>query len=119
MLSKGYGGKHLSCIFRCSGACFYIIIGWLVVFFCRYKGLKRLQSNDKEEIMLSVHKETHILGGGREKAVTTTVHCLFTLCHVLSLVFLAIHSVSTYCTMNRALGMEQRTGLIVEEKQLQ
>lgn len=69
--------------------------------------------------MLSVHKETHILGGGREKAVTTTVHCLFTLCHVLSLVFLAIHSVSTYCTMNRALGMEQRTGLIVEEKQLE
>lgn len=56
--------------------------------------------------------------GETEETGTIAIHCLSTLCQVLSLVFPAIHLINTYCTMNWALRMEQRTNLAVEEKQL-
>lgn len=80
------GGKRSSWISQCPGARFYMLIG-LFGSFPRYKGLKRIQSDDEEEVTLSAHKGTHTLGGG-DRNKNTTVHCLPTLCQVVSLMFL-------------------------------
>lgn len=61
------------------------------------------------------YKGTHLPGGGIEKAVTTIIHCLFT--HAKFGV--SDNSFNKYLLHHEQdPGMEQRAGLIVEEKQL-
>lgn len=116
-LSKGQWEKALVLDFPVSRGLFLYDYWFVRGFSPRYKGLKRLQNGAKKEVTLSAHEGTHILRWGDRRNGNYPVH-LPTLCQVLSLLFLAIHSRNTSCTMSWAPRMEQRTNLVVEEKQL-
>ena len=83
-----------------------MIIG-LLGFFLSHR-LKRLQSDDKEEVISSAHKGTHILGGGDRKS--RNFHYSSSTYPVPSAKFGVSLAINTYCTMHWALRMSCSQG---------